>query len=216
MDLLVCAGLPAEKWRANMDPMADWANMSQLAQILGSVRAERSILISTVDVFQPAIGVDETSTPDLAGEGAYGSHRAWFEFFFRAQFRNALILRLPGLFAADVRKNLVHDLLHSKKDQLSNVNPQSTYQFFDVTKTWELITCASDLGLMLLNVSSEPVSAQEVADLFDERLTGSSPEVHYDMRSTHSAALGGAHGYLFERSSVLGGIAALRDGGVRR
>ena len=198
-----------------MDPTADWVNMSQLAQTLSSVRAERSILISTVDVFQPAQGVDETSPPALTGQGAYGSHRAWFEFFFRAQFRNALILRLPGLFAEDVRKNLVHDLLHGKKDQFSRVNPRSTYQFFDVTKTWELIKWALDRDLSLLNISSEPVAAQEVADLFGEHLTGSSPEVHYDMRSIHSAALGAENGYLFERSSVLRGINALRNGDTR-
>lgn len=60
-DLLVCAWLPAEKCRANNDLAGDRTNMSGLAQILASVRAERAVLISTIDVYQPAIGVDETN-----------------------------------------------------------------------------------------------------------------------------------------------------------
>ena len=214
-DLLVCAGLPAEKWRANKEPSADWANMAALAQALATVKAQRAVLISTIDVYQPAVGVDETSPVQYNGEGAYGAHRAWFEAFFQLHFRDSLVLRLPGLFAADLRKNLIYDLLHGRSDQWVGVNPASRFQFFDVTKTWDVLGWALASGIGLLNVSSERVTAQDVADLFSVTLTSDSPAVSYDMRSIHADAFGGTDGYLFSRESVLRGILALREDGVQ-
>ena len=209
-DLLVCAGLPAEKWRANQDPSADWANMAVLAQVLASVQADRAVLISTVDVYQPAFDVDETDPARFDGPGAYGTHRAWFEAFFQSRFPEALVLRLPALYAPDVRKNLVHDLLHGKADQWAGVNPDSTFQFFDTTQTWAVIERAWGAGITLLNVTSEPVTAQAVADLFGVRLTARTPPIHYNMQSIHAHTLGGRDGYLFTAQSVLDGIGTLR------
>lgn len=210
-DLLVCAGLPAAKWRANQHPAEDWANMALLTQVLASVRAERGVLISTIDVYQPAVGVDETNAPQFNGAGAYGSHRAWFEAFFQSHFPDALVLRLPALYASDVRKNLVHDLLHEKYDQLALVNPSSTFQFFDATKTWTMIEGAWAAGITLLNITSEPVSAQAVANLFGVSLNGKSPPIDYDMRSVHAQSFDGVGGYLFTAEAVLDGISSLRQ-----
>ena len=210
-DLLVCAGLPAEKWRANSDPEADWNNMVHLAQVLTSVRAERAILISTIDVYQPAIEVDETNSANFDGHGAYGMHRAWFEAFFKSCFTNILIMRLPGLFARDVRKNLVYDLMNNRLDQLSGVNANSMFQFFDVTQIWEIINKASSNDIKLLNVTSEPVSAKQIGDLFNISLAGLSPPVSYNMKSIHANVFGGSSGYIFDQASILGAIQAIRE-----
>jgi len=212
-NLLVCAGLPSEKWRANKYPEADWGNMVDLAQILATVHADRAVLISTIDVYQPAVDVDERDPPDYNGQEAYGFHRAWFETFFQSHFRGALVIRLPALFAADVRKNLIHDLLHGKEDQWAHVNPASTFQFFDATETWSIIEMAWSAGINLLNVASEPVTAQQVASLFGVTLTAQTPQVEYNMQSVHADQLGGKDGYIFTAQSVLDEIVALRDQG---
>ena len=211
-DLLVCAGLPAAKWLANQEPAADWGNMTRLAQVLTEVKAERAVLISTVDVYQPAIHVDETHSADFNGVEAYGSHRAWFEAFFRSNFRDAFVVRLPALYAQDVRKNLIHDLLKKRSDQLQKVNPASTFQFFDVTKTWSLIRSAMASGISMLNAATAPVTAQAVADLFGVELGGTAPPQRYDMRSVHAESFGGYDGYLFTAESALEGISRLREG----
>ena len=210
-DLLVCAGLPADKWRANLDPSADWANLKRLAKVIATVRAERAVLISTVDVYQPPVQVDERHAPAFDGVGAYGTHRAWFESFFQSRFGSALIIRLPGLFAANVKKNLVHDLIHGKSDQWTKVNANSTFQFFDVSKTWSIIEYAWQLDLLLLNVATEPVAAHEVAKLFGVQLAGQGDVVTYDMHSIHARSFGGRDAYLVTRQEVLDGIAALRS-----
>lgn len=210
VDLLVCAGLPAEKWRANKEPHADWRNMTQLAQVLATVTARRAVLISTIDVYQPAVRVDETLPPDFAGGSAYGEHRAWFEAFFASRFPDSTVVRLPGLFAPDLRKNLIFDLLHDRKDQWQAMNPTSRFQFFDTSRTWEMCQWAQAHAIPLLNVSSEPVTAQEVADLFGVTLSGDSAPAEYDMRSIHADDFGGHDGYLFGKDEVLSAIAALR------
>lgn len=212
LDLLVCAGLPAAKWQANADPAGDWDNMASLAQTLATVHARRAVLISTIDVYQPAVGVDESVPASFNGGGAYGTHRAWFETFFQARFAGALVLRLPGLYGPGLRKNLVFDLLHARADQYAGMNPASRFQFFDTTGMWQVIEAAWDKQIRLLNVSSEPVTAGEVGELFDVKLHGDGPRAAYDMRSLHAGQFEGRDGYLFSRESVLAGIAALRDG----
>jgi nucleoside-diphosphate-sugar epimerase len=209
-NLLVCAGLPAQKWKANQDPTSDWLNMVQLAQVISTVCADRAVLISTIDVYQPALMVDEMSRPILDGPSAYGSHRAWFEVFFRSHFPNALVLRLPGLFAPDVRKNLIYDLLKCRTDQLTRVNPESTFQFFDVRKIWDVIMQSWSHGISLLNVSSQPVRAQNIATLFGVELHSRTEVVSYDMRSLHATHFGGSAGYLFSSEEILAGISQLR------
>ena len=208
-DLLVCAGVPAEKWRANQNPIEDFNNISSLAQVLMTVSAKKAVLISTIDVYQPALGINEFDPVSLDGNQMYGAHRAWFEMFFRAKFPDALIMRLPALFAPDVKKNLIHDLLHGKSDQWQAVNPSSTFQFFDVRQTWSLIEKAWTLGLKLLNVTSEPISAQTVASIFNVTLSGKSKTSAYDMRSYYAEKFGGNDGYLFSKSQIINEITSL-------
>jgi nucleoside-diphosphate-sugar epimerase len=184
--------------------------MARLAQVLASVTARRAVLISTIDVYQSAVRVDETVPANFDGEGAYGTHRAWFEAFFASRFADCTILRLPGLFAPDLRKNLIFDLLHDRNDQWQGMNPTSRFQFFDTSRTWEMCQWAEGHEIPLLNVSSEPVSAQEVADLFGVTLRGDSARADYDMRSIHAANFGGHDGYLFPKDEVLHAITALR------
>jgi len=56
---LICAGLPAEKWRANREPAADLANMERLCAALREVECERLLLISTIDVYARSAAISE-------------------------------------------------------------------------------------------------------------------------------------------------------------
>lgn len=209
--LVVCAGLPAAKYIANRDPMGDWSNMTRLASVLATTTVDEFILISTIDVYQPPIGVDEFDAPAWAGPEAYGVNRLWFELFVRATFAKTRILRLPGLFGPRLRKNLVFDLLSGRSDHYAKADPSSLFQFFDVTTLWDLIDAVREADLDLLNVSSEPVTAQEVATLFGVSLTPDGTRAIYDIRSVHAALFGGTDGYLVPASSQLDGISDLRD-----
>jgi len=210
-DLLICAGLPAEKWKANQSPEDDFLNMSNLAQILSTVRSKKAILISTIDVYQPAINVNENDSPSLNGISAYGRHRAWFEFFFKSNFSKSIVIRLPGLFAKDIKKNLIHDLLHKKSIQLQNVHRNSQFQFFNLTEIWNVINFSLENDIPMLNVTSEPIFAQEIASLFNVILGTNSPRIAYDMRSIYSSDFKGNNGYLYSKRNLIEQISELKE-----
>jgi dTDP-4-dehydrorhamnose reductase len=210
-DLLVCAGLPAEKWKANSYPQADWSNMANLSQKISSVSADMAILISTIDVFQPALDVTESDKPNYDGEEAYGRNRAWFEAFFVSQFSNTIIIRLPGLFASNLKKNFIYDLMNNRLDQVSNVNKDSEYQFFNIQSIWEVIDKCKENNIALLNVATEPVSAHEIANIFNVSLNTSPKKIEYRMKTNHSKLFNGTGGYLQEKAEVLSGISKLRN-----
>ena len=69
-DLVVCSGVPAEKWKANRDPAGDLANIERLVRALDKVDARSVVLISTVDVFINPVDVDEDSPTPTPGTTA--------------------------------------------------------------------------------------------------------------------------------------------------
>jgi nucleoside-diphosphate-sugar epimerase len=206
-DLLVCAGAPAEKWKANRDPAADWAAISRLAVALARARAERVVLISSVDVYPSPTDVDEDTLINPA-ETAYGRHRFLLEKFVQDHF-DALVVRLPGLFGPGLKKNIIYDLLHD--NNLGAVHADSVFQFYALDNLWRDVETARRAGLRLVNFATAPVSVAEVAKAglgIDFTNRPAAPPVRYDFRSCHAALYGGAEGYLYGKAAVL---AALRD-----
>jgi nucleoside-diphosphate-sugar epimerase len=207
-DTVVCAGAPAEKWRANQDPDTDWKNIQRLIQCLDTVQTKRMILISTVDVFETPRDVDEDSKVTTDGLGPYGKHRYWLERFAVERF-DALVVRLPGLFGAGLKKNFVFDFLHL--NQLERINAESVYQLYDLANLWRDIQIAGHAGLRLLHVATEPVSVADVASevfgfTFHNRTV--TPSAAYDFRSKHADLFGGNNGYLFSRATILQALRA--------
>lgn len=212
IDLLVCAGLPAAKWLANREPLDDFTNMAALAAVLDTLTVDRFVLISTIDVYPACAGVSECDVPPLDNPQGYGRNRAWFERFIHSRFPRSLTLRLPALYGMHLRKNLVFDLLEHRHEQISGVHADSTFQFWDVAQTWSLVERALDEEIPVVNVATEPTTAQEVADVFDVRLGTAGTPVHYDMHTRHGLALAGREGpYLRTSAETLLGISALRD-----
>ncbi|MDX1744434.1 MAG: hypothetical protein R3324_00725, partial [Halobacteriales archaeon] len=74
-DLVVCAGAPGEKWRANRYPERDAASIGRLRECLAEVEVGHLLLISTVDVYPDPVGVDEDSPIDPSELHPYGLHR---------------------------------------------------------------------------------------------------------------------------------------------
>lgn len=201
--LMVCAGARAEKWKANRDPAADRAGIERLLAVLREVRAQRVVLISTVDVFETPAGVDESSSADATH--AYGRNRRALEELCQERF-GALVLRLPALFGPGLKKNAVYDLLH--ENQVEKIHPASTYQFYDVRRVWADAEKARAARIDLLHLATEPVSMGEIASrCFGRELRA--PEgapARYDVRTRHAEVWGGRAGYLCSREDVLRGL----------
>jgi nucleoside-diphosphate-sugar epimerase len=206
-DLLVCAGAPGTKWRANAAADEDRANIENLVKTLSKVPVQRLVLISTVDVFESPIDVDEQSVVSVSSQ-PYGRHRHWLEQELASRFQTT-ILRLPALFGPGLKKNVIYDLLHGHR--LDHIHPESRYQFYDVTRLWDDIECALRLDLSLLHVTSEPLSCAAVAQrVFGRQLTAPPDNLRaeYRSQSLHAASWLGRDGYLYTAEQTLSALQA--------
>lgn len=202
-DLLVCCGTRAEKWIANAQPEADKAGILRLTDVLSSVRANKVVLISTVDVYPNPQLVDEDSVIENQGGNAYGRHRYELEQWIGRRFE-ALVVRLPGLFGAGLKKNIVYDFLHG--NQTDRIHRDSVYQFYDLSRLWSDIELCRQAALHVVNFATEPVSVADVArDAFGFEFTNApaSAPARYDFRTKYDRLFGGENGYLCTRNDVL-------------
>lgn len=207
---VVCAGVQAMKWWANLHPKEDMVGIQRLLDPLSGVKAARFTLISTIDVYPIPRGVDEDTVIDRSQLHAYGTHRLIVEDQIRAMFPRVAIVRLPGLFGHGLKKNVIYDLIHD--NNLNKVHPGSVFQYYDVRRLADDIDRVWDQGIELLNISSEPVGVLEIRDqIFPGKVLGGTgqPPARYDMRSKHAATWEGADGYLYNKKQTLADLGNL-------
>jgi nucleoside-diphosphate-sugar epimerase len=214
-DLVVCAGAPAAKWKANQDPAADRACLGRLCDALADIRAQEFILISTVDVYGSPNGANEDTPP--GGATPYGQHRLDLEHFVAGRFA-ARVVRLPALFGPGLKKNAVYDLLHG--NQVEKIDSRGAFQFYDVRRLWADVEVARRAGLGLIHFATELTTVAEVAraafalDFCNEL---PAPPARYDFRTKHAALYSGRGGYLLDKTSVLAALADfIRTEGARK
>lgn len=111
-DLLVYSGVPAEMFLANKFPEKDLDIVKNAIENIRGINAVRTVLISTVAVYGSPKGCDEDSFIDVSKVSAYGRNRRVLEMFVEENCKNALIVRLPGIFGVNLKKNFIHDLIH--------------------------------------------------------------------------------------------------------
>lgn len=110
-DLCVYAGVPAAMFLANADPEADLAVMCAARENIRQIAPKRLVLISSIAVLADSRGVYEDSpAQDTEALPAYGKNRLQLERWVREDFPDALIVRLPALYGAGIRKNFLFDL----------------------------------------------------------------------------------------------------------
>ncbi|MCM1231861.1 MAG: sugar nucleotide-binding protein [Ruminococcus flavefaciens] len=140
-DLLVYAGLRAEKYLANTAPEKDMENILQAEENIAQIRPHQLVLISTIDVFKVPKSVDETSSIDTEDLHPYGYNRLLLERWVREKYPDALIIRLPGLFGNHIKKNFLYDYIHvvpfmlnaAKMSELSLTEPKFM-DYYDLQK----------------------------------------------------------------------------------
>ena len=111
-ELLVYAGLRAEKFLANKDPEADMEKIQEAFEQIKKINPSKLVLISTVDVYKKPVSVDENTKIDTSDLLPYGKNRYQLETMVREYQKDALIIRLPGLYGKNMKKNFIYDLIH--------------------------------------------------------------------------------------------------------
>lgn len=203
-DLLVCAGVRAEKWRANQNPEEDFKAIEQLIENLKGIKVKRFVLISTVDVYPNPEGVNENSKIVLEKSAPYGKNRFYFENFVRKSFPKTTIVRLPGLFGKGIKKNLIFDIIHN--NQLNLFHPESRFQFYNLDYIWKDISVALKNSLSLVNFSTEPTSVKEIFKVVLDQTFDNKPEkppVNYDVKTIFEKLYNGKNGYIYQKDQIL-------------
>jgi hypothetical protein len=207
--LLAVSAMPAAKWIANRDPAGDRAVLDRLAGCLRQTKADRVVIMSTVDVYPNPIGVDEDSPIDPAAQQTYGRNRLLLEKIAAEHFPRVLVVRLPGLFGEGLKKNAVYDLLHN--NDVHKIHAGGVFQFYNLDHLWRDVQTANDAELPLVNFATEPVSVRDVARAafgLDFTIDTGQPPARYDMRTKHATLFGGRDGYLSSREQVLADLKA--------
>jgi len=203
-ELLVCAGLPSNRWLANGNPGGDRSNMLSLAGALAEVRAERFVLVSTIDVYPVPVRVDESTPFDTPHSRAYGEHRLEFERIVAGRFSTCHVVRLPEAFGPDMRRNVLDDLI--RRRDLDAVNPRGQQQWYPIDRLADDLDRVIGLGLPLVNLCSAPVETARLhREFFDDLKIGGLPGagLRQDVRTLHGRSLGGDADYLMSVDQVV-------------
>jgi len=111
-DLLVYAGVRAAKYLANRDAEADWREVSKAIENIKAIAPKKLVLISTIDVFTDSCNKDEDAVPVGEGLHPYGLNRYRLEEWVKSYKKDGcMIVRLPGLYGMNIRKNFIYDML---------------------------------------------------------------------------------------------------------
>ncbi|TFB74350.1 pyridine nucleotide transhydrogenase [Cryobacterium glaciale] len=207
-DFVVFAAAKAEKWRINKYPAADIQHIQELEGLIAGVRAKQFVLISTVDVYISPNGVDEATEIATDGLSPYGAHRYRLEEFVRAQHPGALVVRLPGLFAAGLKKNVIFDLLTN--NNVERIHADSTFQYYNLEHLWSDIQIALAHDLLTVNLTSEPIRTGDLVRAafgydFDNRPDDANVG-SYDMQTNFAELFGGSGSYTRSRDQTIAEI----------
>lgn len=204
-DVVVCAGVPAQKWIANKNPKEDLENISKLISHLEKIKCNTFILISTVDVFKSPVDVDESTPVDEDNLHAYGLHRRILEKFVEQRFSRHLVVRLPGLVGPGLRKNVIYDFAHHNNIEM--IDSRGIFQFYPMVNLWPDIQTALNANLSLVHLTAEPIAVHDIAEQgfgrsFDQK-TVAIPAI-YNMRTQYASVFGASGDYQYsQRETVL-------------
>lgn len=137
-DLVVYCGVKAEKFLANLEPENDLKHVMQAIENIKKIKFKKLVLISTVDVYKDADGVDESTPIDMDSLQPYGKNRYLLEKWVMENVSDYYILRLPGLFGINLKKNFIFDMMNiipsmlkeEKIIELQNICPLNIYEFY--------------------------------------------------------------------------------------
>lgn len=133
-DLCVYSGVPAEKFLANKDPDGDMAVIQNAINNIEKINPKHLVLISTVDVFVDPNGANEDSDVNTDNLHAYGYDRHCLEQWCLQNIGNCNVIRLPGLFGKNIKKNFIYDMINFLPSVLNEL------KFFELSAKEPLIS----------------------------------------------------------------------------
>lgn len=217
-DLVVSAGNRADSFRINQNGPADRAEIDQLVDTVLGATIGKLVLISTVCVYPEGGAPDENTPLSEHGLTPYGQNRLHQERRF-SDAVDTLIMRLPQLYGARLKKGVVYDLANDYR--VEHIRPQTEFQHYDVRLLWNDIERALEGGYSSFNLATPPLTNAELAqEVFGRDISSqvpAEPESPFARMYTRNMTTihGSSDGYLLTRDEEIASLRAfvneLRD-----
>ena len=127
-DVLVYAGVTGTKYIANKFPEKDKAIIDSAIENIKKIKAIKLVLISTIDVYLHPDGEDEDIKPTSPVSFTYGYNRLLLEEWVKKNVDDYCIVRLPGIYGENIRKNYIYDLINPIPQVLTSNKFLELYQ----------------------------------------------------------------------------------------
>lgn len=111
-DLLVYSGVRAEMYLANKYPEKDLKVIQNAIDNIKRINPKRVVLISSIAVYNQTFDVDEDTVINKEDSTAYGRNRRILEEWVEQNFEDHLIVRLPGIYGINLKKNFLYDMIN--------------------------------------------------------------------------------------------------------
>lgn len=111
-DLLVYSGVRAEMFLANKFPEKDLEIIENAIENIIKINPKRVVLISSIAVYNQTFDVDENTIINKEESTAYGRNRRILEEWVEENYTDSLVVRLPGIYGINLKKNFLYDMIH--------------------------------------------------------------------------------------------------------
>ena len=151
------------KWLANKNHIEDKNNILSFIDNIKTIKSKKFILLSTIDVYEDYIDVNEDNRPDCTDKKPYGLNRIILENFVQDFFEDYLIIRLPIVYGSGFKKNIIFDVLNN--NHVDKINGNSKIQIYNVCNLSSDIDRFINSKIKIVNLATEPLL---VSDLFKD------------------------------------------------
>lgn len=154
------------KWYANKNPEEDFTILKNIKDILKTIKINKIILISTIDVYEYINSQEnEDYECDIFNNHTYGRNRYLFEQFIQNTFNNYHIIRLPALFGKGLKKNILYDLINN--NNIENIEKNTMFQWYDLNWLKTDIDIVINNNIPICNLFTEPLETIHILQLFN-------------------------------------------------
>ena len=134
-DLLVYSGVRAEMFLANKYPEKDLEIIENAIDNIKRINPRRVVLISSIAVYNQTYDVDEDTIINKDESTAYGRNRRILEEWVEKNFEEYLIVRLPGIYGINLKKNFLYDMINIIPAMLSEAKYNELSDESELIKT---------------------------------------------------------------------------------
>lgn len=169
INIMYFCGIPAIKWYANNNPEKDDETITNIINILNTIKINKFILISTIDVYENINGdFDENYICNYSINHTYGKNRYLFEKYISEKFNDYHIIRLPALFGYGLKKNILYDLLNN--NNINKISINTKFQWYNLDWLNNDINYIINNNIKICNLFTEPLETINIIKLFDYNL----------------------------------------------